>query len=139
MAAAPKSRFDAFRLAVAVIVLALGAQRHFVYYGWDGEDRGLIAKACGGVAVLGLVWLVYSLKPSRLLLLVAAWLTVGEGMVIGCPLAYMVAPWEIPPGGDMCSARLTVHLVVFELVAAAWLAHRIVTVISDRSETSGGR
>ena len=48
---------------VAVVLLLAMAGRHYLYDAWPPELLGLASKALGALALLTLVWLVYSLAP----------------------------------------------------------------------------
>lgn len=89
---------------LAMILLAVGATRH---YGWalaDAPMRGLASKALGAVAILCLLWIVYSL--SRAAALVLLWWAWEELQVILCSTWFAFDPWPVAQGEAMCSAKL---------------------------------
>lgn len=133
------ARSRAVDAGTAAVVLLLLAQRHLVYYAAEGaEARGLVAKACGAVAIIGLAWMLYALRPGRLMLAVAALATLSDGMVLGASVWYMLDPWPIAPGEDMLSARVRMQIIAVELVPTAlvtWWVACAETDIPDRSDT----
>lgn len=118
-------------------VLLLGAQRHLGYYWATGADRGMVSKACGAVAILGLMWLLVAREPTRLALVAAGVVSLSELLVIGGCIAYIVSPWPVEPGQDIFGALLGLNVVLAELVLFALVARSAAHVISDRSQADG--
>jgi hypothetical protein len=57
---------------------------------------------------------------------VAGWWAVEELLVIGCNAAYIVKPWIVPAGQDMCSSLLGLDLGKVSAVALALLVVMVV-------------
>lgn len=53
-----------------------------------------------------------------------AWWMAEEVMVIGCNAAFIVKPWVVPKGQDMCSSLLGLNLGLFGALVLAALAMR---------------
>ena len=103
------------------VLLALGVA---LFYGWAAfppEHQAQAWNASGSLAravlLLALVWHV----RDRFTLLVAAWWLAEESMVIGCSVAYMLAPWVVAPGESQCSALLQFDLGKLGIAAAAFI------------------
>lgn len=96
--AAQSSRTD-----LAAWLLLVGALRN---YGWElWQPAGVASKMLGGVAILCLIWTVFSLsRGGKLLLVVCLWWTYEELQVVICSGMYLVKPWPVPSGVAMCSA-----------------------------------
>jgi hypothetical protein len=107
----------------ALTLLALGA---LVHYGYALAPEDMhprlwnVAGSVGRVALLlALVWHI----RERLVLTVAAWWACEEALVIGCNIAYLVAPW--PVTGSACSGLLTMDYGKLGIAAVAVLLFTI--------------
>lgn len=93
---------------LAAFVLLIGASRH---YGWllaEPALRGIVSKALGGAATLCLLWLLWvRVRPTTLtpLVLVFVWYAFEELQVVVCSVSFAIAPWVVPVGHSICSAR----------------------------------
>ena len=122
--AAPKSRAEAYGLAI--VLLAIFVTRH---WGWDffpDDLKGLASKGLGGLALLAMVWVVYSLSPSRPALGVVLFASVMELQVAICSFAFMRWPWPLMPGQPMCSAKVEFDLGSVGIVAVVWILVHII-------------
>lgn len=118
-AVALQSRFNG---ALPVIMLMVGASRHFLWHLMPMEWRGSASKALGGAALLALIWIIYLLSTrARWLLPVLLWWSVEELQVVLCSVAYIVEPWVVPVGKSICSARLDLDIGAVTIVAVAAL------------------
>ena len=109
------------RSNVALAMLALAAVRGYSWGIVSPDMRGLASKAVGGLALLAMIWLAYSLvRPSWTVALAASVWSVGELQVVMCSIWYMFKPWFVPIGAPMCSARFDLDLGAAGLVLIAW-------------------
>lgn len=108
----------------AVYGLALIALGILVHYGWawfPAEHQAQAWNALGAFARL-LAWLGAALWVRHAVAYLAAfWLVCEELMVIGCSVAYVVSPWEIPAGQAQCSALLQFDLGRIGICAAVFV------------------
>lgn len=91
---------------VSIGLLALGST---LFYGWalvPAEHQAQVWNICGATARVALLCFVLRYVPSWWVLAVGLWWTAEEMMVIGCSVAYIVKPWEIPDGQAQCSSLL---------------------------------
>jgi hypothetical protein len=119
-------------MRLALALLLIGAARH---YGWDMfpvEHKGLASKGLGGLAILSLIWVVYSLAHSKILLPVALWWSWEELQVSLCSFAYMRAPWPVEQGQSICSAAVGLDIGAAGIMCIAWLLWWLQAVRSDR-------
>ena len=119
-------------MRLALALLLIGAARH---YGWDMfpvEHRGLASKGLGGLAILSLIWIVYSLAKTKILLPVALWWSFEELQVIICSFAYIRWPWHVEPGQAICSAAAGINIGAAGILCVAWLLWWLQSVRSDR-------
>ena len=131
---------------VALALLLLGL---LLFYGWAWFPTTLQAQAwnaAGALARLALLGGVLYLLRGRMrilrfgsfrlgrftvavaakpVLLVAAWWAAEDLMVAGCSVAFMVAPWQVPPGQAQCSAlvQFDIGQIGLVVVAALLLLH----------------
>lgn len=108
--------------------LALIALCILVHYGWawvPPEHQAQVFNAAGAFARLVGVCIAAWLIRSTVARLVAFWWACEELMVIGCSLAYIASPWDVPEGQAQCSALLQFDLGRIGICAAVfvlWLA-----------------
>ena len=105
----------------ATALLLLLAVRHYGYY--LSPQRALLWNVLGSAVMIVFVAQQWRTLP-RWGLYVAAWWIAEESMVIGCDVAYMVSPWAVPPGQDMCSSLLDFDLGKVGALVVAVLALR---------------
>ena len=118
------------RIDLAAWLLLLGSVRH---YGWElWTPHGVAAKMLGGVAILGLLWTVYLIRQSRILLVVVAWWSYEELQVVICSAAYLARPWHVPPGKAMCSAYVGWDIGSLSVLTLAVIAFAV-NVYSSRN------
>ena len=101
----------------AALLLAVGALRHYGWGMFPPEFAGMASKALGAVAILYLLWRLYS--PAWWPLF--AWWAWEEMQVVVCSAWYAVEPWTVAPGQAICSAKLGIDLGAFGIVAVAFL------------------
>ncbi len=82
-----------------------------------------ISQSLWQVMLLALLACVYR---SRAVVLVCVLLSVFSLMVAGCEAAYIVKPWAINPGDELCSARLNYPLGLLGAVIALGLVLSII-------------
>lgn len=96
----------------------------------------MASKGLGGALVLFLLAVLWHLSSrSRWLLaavLCGAWASL---QTVLCSVAYMLQPWEVPPGVGICSARVDLDLGAFGLLFAAWFALKASPVKVDTIPT----
>ncbi len=105
------------RAALPLLLLLIGATRHYLWPLWPAELRGVASKMLGACAAICLLSIISSMAPQSVWIQrVVTWYAIEEGMAAGCSGAYLIEPWPIPEGASMCSA-----LVGFDLGAAGIL------------------
>ena len=95
---------------VALALLTLGAIRQYGYKLADPALSARVWNVTGAAVVLALVLWIAWRKRSRLLLLVVSWWAAEEALTIGCNVAWMVAPWPLQAGQDVCRGLLDFDL-----------------------------
>lgn len=100
----PSSR-DKLTVALAALLLLVGAVRHYGWQAFPGALGGVASKGLGGAAAVTLLFVIYSLHKHWFLLPVVAWYAYEDALVAICSAAYLIEPWYVPPGEAMCSAR----------------------------------
>ena len=118
--------------ALAPALLLIATLRHWGYDLFPVAARGAVSKALAAAAIIALVWIVYRLRPSRLLLAVCAWWTFEESQVVICSALYAWRPWEVEPGQSICSAVVGLDIGAATMVVVALLAARIMTANAFR-------
>lgn len=116
--------------AAALALLTLGAVRQYGYKLADPELAARVWNVTGAAVVLALVlWLAWRLR-SRLVLLVVAWWACEELLTIGCNTAWMIAPWPVQAGQDICRGLLDFDLgklgalmIAVALARIVWRRH----------------
>ena len=95
----------------------------------------MASKGLGAALVLVLLSVVYWLTDARgwllAVLAVAAWYQL---QTLICAAAYMLGPWAVQPGQGICSARVGFDLGALGLLAVAYVAWRLIPVISYRAK-----
>lgn len=118
---------------VAFWVLLIMALRHNAYTWFPPELRGIVSKALGGAATLGLLVLLLAVWrelraqwADRLPLLAAAvWYMAEEAQVFGCSVLYAISPWPVQVGEPICSALVGVRLEHVGLFVTAWTGAKL--------------
>ena len=82
-----------------------------------------ISQSLWQVLLLALLACIYR---SRAVVLVCALLAAFSLMVVGCEVAYIVKPWAMTPGDELCSARLNYPLGLLGAVIALGLVLSII-------------
>ncbi len=104
--------------------------------GWvwvPAELQGMASKGLGALLVLFLLGVLWRLaERSRWLLAGVAYGAWSALQTLICSVAFMVQPWEVPPGVGICSARIDFDLGALGLMFAAWFAVRASHVKSYR-------
>lgn len=119
----PKSRPDALAAGLLAVLLL----REVGWAWFPPELQGMASKGLGALLVLSLLGAVWHL--AGLLSVRSGWLLAGVAygtwsalQTLLCSLAYMAAPWDVPPGVGICSARIDLDLGALGLMFAAWFA-----------------
>jgi hypothetical protein len=109
------------RLACALLLVWFGT--HYAYSWAPIEHQATvfnIVRSLGSLVLLGLLVLTYHSRP---VLLVAAGVAAEELQVIGCGTWWLISPWKVSPGDELCSAGLGFPLGsvgLASLGAVAW-------------------
>jgi hypothetical protein len=110
-------------LSLALLIVA--GLRHYGWLQFPDDMRGMASKGLGGVEVLALLWLAWSLIPSHLVRTVLALWAVHEALIVACSGWWLLDPWVAPPGQPICSVRLGMDLgaygILAVLVTAIWI------------------
>lgn len=107
------------RSSLPVLLLAIGASRHYGWALFDAPVRGLASKALGAAAILCLLWVVWTM--SRAAALVLLWWAWEEVQVVLCSTWFAFAPWPVQPGEAMCSAKIGFDLGALGILFVALL------------------
>lgn len=109
----------------ALFILALGVLRHYGWIVFDPETRGIVSKALGGLALLGVVPFIYRAYPSKLMWYVLAWWTFESLQILLCSTLYAIAPWEVPTGQSICSVGIGLDLGAIGIMLVALILWRV--------------
>lgn len=117
-------------------LLVLMGIRHYALYVGQPLERALLWNIFAAVVILVLMLhFAYMAKVRGVWLVVVMWWAAEELMVIGCTTAYIVKPWHVPVGQDMCSSLLEFDLA--KLGAAIMILFTWLYVRSDRFKVGG--
>lgn len=106
---------------LALALLTGGAVLHLGYSVMPVDAQPLAWNALGAAARLALVLvLVYPIQ-AQIMGAVVAWLAAEELQVIVCNTAFMVQPWPIKPGQEMCSSLIGTDMGKYSAVVVAGL------------------
>ena len=119
-------------LAAAAALLLITTVRHYGYDWAPVQHQAVASKGLGGAALLAQAWVVYALVPSRVLLPVVLFVTWQELQVVLCSAAYIQAPWPVPPGQGLCSARAGFDIGAASIIATAFLARWLAVKLHRR-------
>lgn len=108
-----------------LVLLLIGAQRHYLYEQFPAGWQDDVWNICGAVAVLALAWATVAAWPSRWAVLVAIWLSAEEALVAGCSAWWLVDPLIVAPGDEQCTARVGFKFGAVGIAAVAYLMLRI--------------
>ena len=108
-------------MRLALVLLLIGATRHYGWALWRDTLRGSASKMLGALAALCLIGLVVYLAQSRVILLPAAWYAFEELQTAICSAAYMVTPWTVPVGMSICSAKIDFDIAAVSVLLLALL------------------
>lgn len=88
----------------------------------EWKSRGQVFNVTGHLLIACLLgWLAYTHKSAGLVLVCA--LGIGYALqVAGCSAAWLWQPWQVTPGGDLCSDGLKFPLGLLGLTAALLVA-----------------
>ncbi len=110
--------------ALALLLIGCAAA-----YGWQFVPSQYVGAAwyiSQGLWQVVLLGLLAGLYRSRAVVAVCALLAGFSGMVAGCEAAYLVNPWPMNPGDELCSARLNYPLGLLGAVIALGLVLSII-------------
>lgn len=112
---------------LAVVLLAVGAIHHYGWALYPADVAPQIWNVTGAAVRLGLLAALLW-RARGVALAVGAWWAAEELLVIGCSVAYIVKPWEVPDGSAQCSSLLGYDLgkigaLVLAVLVVALLRH----------------
>ena len=111
-------RNDSRHAIYGVALIGLGV---LVHYGWAWfpvEHHAQAWNAFGALArLLAVAALGFALRGT-VARLACMWWAAEEILVIGCSSAYMISPWDVPPGEAQCSALMGFDLGRIGIAAA---------------------
>ena len=113
------------RSNAALFILALGVLRHYGWIVFDPELRGIVSKALGGLALLGVVPFIWKAYPSRLMWYVLAWWSFEATQILLCSTLYAIKPWEVPTGQSICSVGIGLDLGAIGIMLVALILWKI--------------
>ena len=92
------------------MLLGALALRHYFYGAFPHEYAALVWNITGAALFLALlVYVAFRVRRGWVLYPLAWWMA-EEILVIGCNAAFIVSPWVVPAGQDMCSSLLQIDL-----------------------------
>ena len=111
---------------LAMALLAAGVVHNTAHRYAPEDMRGFVFNITGALFLAGLLITVAVLARHWAVWLVAALLVGHAVQVAGCSAFYMLEPWPIAPGDDLCSDSLGLPLGVLGVVGVALMqgAHR---------------
>lgn len=108
------------RLACALLLVWYGV--HYGYSWAPVEHQATvfnIARSLGSLVLIGFLVLTFR---SRIVLLVAAGLAAEELQVVVCGAWWLISPWKVNPGDELCSSGLGIPLGSIGLILLAMTA-----------------
>jgi hypothetical protein len=104
--------------------LLLAGAIHNQAHKWaDPADSAMVWNATGaGLALFLLCCVAWAHRDSAAVLLVCALLAGWAAQTAGCSVAWLIEPWELVEGGEICSDRLGVPLGALGCMAALLVA-----------------
>lgn len=124
------NRNDSGHAFYGVALVGLGV---LVHYGWawfPAEHQAQAWNALGAFARLLAISALGFVLRSSVARFACFWWACEELLVIGCSTAFMVSPWQVPPGQAQCSA-----LMQFDLGRIGMAAAVLALLLSVRSYT----
>lgn len=119
----------------AAVFLAAGALRHYLWARFPDDLQGMASKGLGALAILFLLAVVLgSSKAPKALVLVIAWWAWEECQVVLCSIAYMIEPWNVPPGVGICSAKTGLDIGALGILVVGYLAYYLVRTDSMQTK-----
>ncbi len=109
----------------ALFILALGVLRNYGWVPFPPELMGIVSKALGGLALLGVVPFVWKAYPSRLMWYVLAWWSFEATQILLCSTLYAIKPWEVPTGQSICSVGIGLDLGAIGIMLVALILWRV--------------
>lgn len=110
---------------LALLLLAVGASRHYGWAIFPDEIRGVASKGLGAFAALWLLWIVVYLTRAAAVLAVVIWWSFEELQVVLCTAWYAVDPWPVEVGQAMCSAKAGFDLGAVGIMVVGVLLWRL--------------
>lgn len=115
-------------MRLAAMLLLVWASVHYLYAFAPSEQQGAvfnIFRSAGSLVLLGALFIAV---PSRAAAPIVAGLAAEEAQVVGCGVWWLIDPWIVKPGDELCSSGLGIPLGAIGLallgVAAYWLKGR---------------
>lgn len=109
-------------MKLAALLLLVWYAVHYGYQ-WAPAQQGAVFNVLRSAGSLVLLSIVFLALPSRVLAVPAAGLAAEELQVIGCGTWWLLDPWPVKPGDELCSAGLGFPLGAVGLAVlgvAAW-------------------
>jgi hypothetical protein len=111
------------RLALPAGLLLAGAIHNQAHKWADPVDSAMVWNATGaGLALFLLCCVAWAHRDSAAVLLVCALLAGWAAQTASCSVAWLIEPWELVEGGEICSDRLGVPLGTLGCMAALLVA-----------------
>lgn len=118
-------------------LLVLMGIRNYAYVAGQPNERALLWNIFGSITILVLVLqYAYANRIRGAWLAVVLWWAAEELMVIGCTSLYMLSPWHVPLGEDMCSS--IIEFDIGKIGAAIMVLFTWLYVRSYRSQSDTG-
>jgi hypothetical protein len=106
----------------ASVLLLLWYTVHYGY-GWAApEYRGVVFNILRSAGSLVLIGIIVLALPTRMTLLAGAGMAGEELQVVGCGTWWLISPWVVREGEDLCSEGLGLPLGSIGLVLIGMLA-----------------
>ena len=119
------------------VLLLTASTRHYLWPAAPDALQGMASKGLGACEVLVLLAVVWRLAPSKAMALVLSWWAFEELQTALCSIAYMHAPWTVPPGVGICSAAVGIDIGAAGILAVAWIAHTLSGIAGSSEQNSG--
>ena len=115
------------------IALLIGTIRHFAWRFVPYGDMGMVSK---GLAALSILWLLVIVRrqfKTKMMALVLLWWAWEETQVAVCSFWYVYAPWPVPQGMPICSAKAGIDLGALSLFVLSVILCAYITLMGDKS------
>lgn len=97
-------------MKLAAVLLVLWFSTHYLYALFPPELRGAVFNISRSAASIILVCMLLLAIPSKLAVIAGTGLIAEDAQVVGCGLWWMIDPWPVVVGAELCSEKMGLPL-----------------------------